>query len=156
MINGIEYYRRKRGMSIRALAEKSELSVPYVRSLLHGKGCETALRQYMRLSNALGTPIDTLLPNYDENELDVGRYCTYGSQTEDRGNCITVYRHRKGLSYRQLALRMGCATRESGRQACMHAVPKEKHLRALAAYEGISPEEFCRRYSGEDEIGGSL
>ena len=155
-MNGIEFFRRSRGMSTRELAEKSDLSLPYLRGLIRGKEHDTALNIYVRLSDALGVRVDDLLMNFDESELDVGTYNSYEYRTENPDNCIASYRSEKGLSYRELALRMGLTSREAGRIACKHTVPREKHLRALAAYEGISPEEFCRRYSAEDEIGGSL
>ena len=58
-------------------------------------------------------------------------------------NCIAVYRWYHDLSFAELATRLGC---RNARKACTAGQPTQKHINALANYEGISPERFCQLY----------
>ena len=150
MITGIDFWRRQRRLSIQALAQMTGIGIAKLRDLAKGTNKRnTPTSVYMDLSKALAADVDDLLKIYPESELEgLGNYCSYASKTDSPRNCIAVYRRQKGLTYEQLAALWGSPCRESGREACARAEPRPKHIKALAAYEGISEEEFRRKYSG--------
>ena len=150
MITGIDFWRRQRRLSIQALAQMTGIGIAKLRDLAKGTNKRnTPTSVYMDLSKALDIDVDDLLKIYPESELEgMGSFCSYDSKTDNLNNCVAVYRRRKGLTYAQLAARWGAASLESGREACSRAEPRPAHVKALAAYEGISEEEFRRKYSG--------
>jgi transcriptional regulator with XRE-family HTH domain len=153
-INGIRYNRMKQRLSLMELADRAGMlynSLGRIERLhnLDSIGGRTTLY----LSDALGVSADELLKFYDSSLLDEGDKAPYPSRTENLNNCVAVYRRAKGLTYADLAKRLGITTKEGGRQACSRDVPSPKHIQALASYEYISPEEFLLLYSPE---GGEL
>ena len=153
MISGTEYHRSKARMSIRRLAERAGVSVAVLQKLCGGEPpLSTPLEKYMRVAEALGVSIADLLRMHDERELDIGDQAAYPSRTEQMTNCVAVYRRAKGLTYEQLALRLGSPNRECGRRACMTAHAGKKHVRVLAAYEGITPEQFRKMYAPDKGV----
>ena len=149
-ITGINYWRRRRGLSVQALAKMTGIHVSKIRDLEQGRAKhQPSLNDYNRLAKALGVTIDDLIETHRESELEGrGNFSSYNSRTDDLNNCVAVYRRQKGLTYVQLAARWGAASLECGRKACSRAKPSPKHVKALAKYEGITEEEFCRKYSG--------
>ena len=152
MISGTEYYRRKARLSLRTLSKRTGIAVPLLRKLCDDPPMTTSTEIYMRVAAELGVKAMALLEQHDESELDVGDQAAYPSRTECMTNCVAVYRRQKGLNYEQLALRLGSPNRECGRQACALEMPRKKHVRVLAAYEGISPEQFRARYAPGKEV----
>lgn len=147
MITGTEYCRRKARISQNTLAKRSGVSLVTVRRMCWAVNPETTtLTTYMRVAEALGVSIRQLLQDRDESELEDGDRAAYPSQTDNPNNCLTVYRHEHGLSLEQLGQRLGGKTRECARRACASEHPPKKHIKTLAAYEGVTPEEFCREY----------
>ena len=67
-------------------------------------------------------------------------------KTNDRLNLIAMYQIEERLTNKQLANILG----ESVGRACaardMHRAP-QKQVKILAAYEGLSVEEFCELYA---------
>lgn len=150
-MNGLRYYRIKRGFSPRELAESANVSrniitVYETPSSSNRSNGET----YLRLSDVLGVPIDELLREDfpDEPDTTLGDGIRH-SETAVACNPITVYREAQKLSFRALAHRLGRTTRECGRKACARAIPLDEHIQALSTYEGITPEAFIKKYSFE-------
>ena len=153
MISGTEYYRRKARMSLRELSERSGVSDPVLQKLCSGKPPEeTPLIMYMRVSEALDVSIGELLKMHSKRELNAGDHTAYPSRTDCMTNCVAVYRREMGLTYAQLAQLLNSPNRECGRQACIGERAGKKHVRLLAAYERISPEEFRRRYTRDKGV----
>ena len=121
MIYGTEYHRRKARMSLRELSELS------------------------------GVSIADLLRVHSESELEAGNHTAYPSRTDGRQNCVAVYRRVKGLTLEQLAQRLGSSNRQCAQLACSGEKAGRKHVRLLAAYEGISPEQFRQKYAPNKE-----
>lgn len=152
-ISGTEYHRCKARMSMRTLAKRSGVSLPVLNKLCSGEPpMTTSLEKYMRVAEALGVSIADLLRMHDERELGAGDHTFYPSRTDRMTNCVAVYRREKGLSYAQLARLLGSSNRECGRLACTSERAGKKHVRLLAAYEGISPEQFRARYAPGKEV----
>lgn len=152
MISGTEYHRSKARMSIRRLAERAGVSVAVLQKLCGGKPpMSTPLEKYMRVAEALGVSIAEFLQMHDGRELDVGDQTAYPSRTERMTNCVAVYRRVKGLTYEMLAERLGSPNRGCGHRAYMTAQAGKKHMRVLAAYEGITPEQFRKMYAPHDK-----
>ena len=146
MVTGTEYYRRKRRMKKGELAVRCGMTPLALKNILQGKKTKSSLAYYyVRLADVLSVTVDELLEEYDESTLEDGDHGAYPCRTENPDNCITVYRHVKGLTLEQLGKRMG-KCKERARQACLTKFPKEKHIQTLAAYEGITPEEFRAQY----------
>ena len=67
-------------------------------------------------------------------------------------NVITVLRMRNGMTQQQLADRMGVTSREWARRICDRSDASPKMLKRLIGFEGISEEEFMRRYAVEEDM----
>ena len=153
MITGTEYYCRLARISKQKLINRTGLSRVVVQDLFSGrKAMKRSALQYMRVAEALDVTIDQLLQRYDESELGDGDRASFPSRTEDLRNCVAVYRRKKGLTYAQLGERLGGKTRACGHEACIGEHPRKKHVKVLAAYEGITPEEFCKLYASDTEV----
>lgn len=153
MISGTEFYRSKARMSIRELSERSGVCAAVLVKLCGGEPpMNTPLSVYMRAAEALDVSLADLLKMHDERELDIGDQAAYPSRTECMTNCVAVYRRTKGLTYEQLARRLGSPNRECGRQACAGERAGKKHVRVLAAYEGITPEQFRQQYATDKGV----
>ena len=153
MISGTEYYRRKARMSMRELSERSGVSDPVLKKLCSGEPpMTTPLSMYMRVSEALNVSIQDLLKMHDQKELDVGDHTAYPSRTDCMTNCVAVYRRAKGLTYAQLALRLDSPNRQCAQLACAGEKAGRKHVRLLAAHEGITPEQFRQMYTQDKGV----
>lgn len=153
MISGTEYYRRKARLSLQELSRRTGIAVKVLRKLCDEPPMVTPTTIYMRAAAELGVKAMNLLEQHDERELDIGDQAAYPSRTERMTNCVAVYRRTKGLTYEQLARRLGSPNRECGRQACAGECAGKKHVRVLVAYEGITPEQFRLLYA-EDKGSG--
>ena len=148
-MNGIKHFRIEKGWNQHVLAKKSGLSVATINTLeqmTDFKGVYTY--NLLKVSDALGVPID-LLVRIDFPDAKDGAAVSIPrpSRTENRQNCITRYRRHKKITLDMLAIRMQVTSRERARQACAAEKPLEKHIHALASYEGISAEEFVEKFS---------
>jgi transcriptional regulator with XRE-family HTH domain len=149
-INGIRYHRLKQRLSMTELADRAGMfssalgKVERQHNLdnLHGS-------TLLNLSNALHVPADELVQFYDSSLLKEGDRASYPSQSDNLNNCVAIYRRATGITYADLAKRLGITTKEGGRKACNRDTPSPKHVQALALYEHISPEEFSRRYRSQ-------
>lgn len=147
MITGTEYFRLKARISQKALARRAGVGLVTIQRMCWAVNPETAaLATYMRVAEALGVSVHQLLRDRDESELEDGDHAVYPSRTGSPNNCLAAYRREHGLSLEQLGQRLGGKTRECARLACASERPPQKHIRTLAAYEGVTPEEFCREY----------
>ena len=152
-IYGTEFLRRKARMSLRVLSERSGVSTAVLRKLCKGEPpMSTPLMIYMRVSEAFEVPIADLLREHSESELDAGDHTAYPSRTDGQQNCVAVYRRVKGLTLEQLAQLLGSSNRQCAQLACAGEKAGRKHVRLLAAHEGISPEEFRQIYAPDKEV----
>lgn len=148
----MEYYTRKSRMNRNKLAALAGISPATFHAMCTGKGTmKRSVVLYERVAEVFGVEISQLLQTYDVSELGAHDRIIYPSRTENLNNCVAVYRRRHGLTLAQLGQRLGGKTRECARQACASDRPPRKHIQALAAYEGVTPEAFCRKYGRDAE-----
>ena len=148
LISGVKYHRSKAKLGRDKLASFAGIS----RGTLWNMEASCELPDissvlYMRLAEALHVSVEELLTPHDDSELEDGDKTAYPSKTENLKNPIAVYRKQHGLTVAQLGERLGGKSKEWGRQACASEHPSEKQIEALAACEGITPEEFLRLYA---------
>ena len=148
-INGIEYFRRKKHMSLAELSAASGVAYSLVRELSKEIRYTTSSDVYRRLARALNVTVDDLLLEYSYDDLAVGDRSA-SRRGDSRCNCIDNYRWAENLPLEELARRMGVTSRERARQICNMPVPSRKHLLMLAEYENTSLEEFKVRYGVEE------
>lgn len=152
-MNGVRHYRIQLGLPRSRLAELADVSITTIAAMeqMHEPyGIYTY--NYMKVREVLGAPLDELVRDDYSDREDAG-YASVPreSQTENHDNCISVYRNMKKLSFQKLAERLGATSRECGRLACAASEPLEKHIRALAEYEGIWAKDFIKLYSPKRE-----
>lgn len=153
MITGIEYHRRRQRLSKQVLAKISCLSLHVIARVTNAydKPYNSPMGVYIALSDAMGVAVDDLYVMHEVSELGDGDRVQYASKPT-RCNCLDVYRLEQGLSYQQLANRLGMQSRQGGQQACHLMPPGAKHLQRLASYEGISVEEFQAKYENREVV----
>ena len=153
MITGMEYYARKSQTSRRRLAALAGISPVTFYAMCAGEGImKRSVALYERAAEFFGVEVSQLLQSYDDSELSTHDCIRYPSRTENLSNPVAVYRKQHNLTYAQLGERLGNKTRECARQACAAKHPRKKHIRVLAAYEGVTPEQFCRLYAPNVEV----
>ncbi len=147
-MNGIRFYRQKNRLAICELSQLAQVSAPVIRSLEKKIQPNTALSIYLRLTDALGITLDELLDDYDPALLKDGdRHAHARTKSKPARNPIAVYRRDENLSLQQLADRLGVTSREWARRVCDSKSVRPQHLQLLAAYEGVTEDEFLLRYA---------
>ena len=153
MISGVKFYQRKARMSQHKLAELAGVSGFLLQRMnAPDKQKSISLANYIRVAEVLRVPVSALLEQHDDSELADGDRVRYPSRTENLNSPVAVYRKRHGITLEQLGERLGGKTRACAQLACAEEHPRKKHIRVLAAYEDITPEEFCRLYAPEKEV----
>ena len=152
MISGTEYYRRKARLSLLELSRRTGITAALLRKMCNEPPMSTSTDIYMRAAAELGVKVMDLLEQHDESELDVGDHTAYPSRTDRMTNCVAVYRRAKGLTYAQLARQLGSPNRQCAQLACSGEKAGRKHVRLLAAHEGITPEQFRQMYTQDTEV----
>lgn len=146
-MNGIKYYRCKNRMTVSDLGRASGVNLTTISRLEKKIEPTSSLDLYIRLSEALGVTVDDLLIEYDGGTLRDGDHPTAKRQTQKITNCIDFYRREENLTFQQLAARMGGVSRQRAKEVCTAEKPSLKTMALLAEHEGISREEFERRYA---------
>ena len=143
MIIGLKYCRIRAHISVKTLADRSGVSTATIMAIEKGN-VNSSLEIFLKLADALEVPIEALTKVHDDSELEAGDRVTYKPRNT-QVNCMGVYRQEKNLSLQQMSEILN-VSREWVRKVCMEAEPSEKHLIRLAEHEGLTPEEFQRRY----------
>ena len=155
MISGTEYYLRLRRMTQEQLASQAGISKGFLAKILQCTDYSNIrISGLVRISDALGVPVDDLLEMKDEGELDGGHYLP-PSRSDNPHNSVAVYRLAKGITYETLGVRLGGLTRQGAQKICKYDHPSAKHISRLASYEHMSPEAFRSLYSSPEEGGMS-
>ena len=142
-MTGVEYYRRKCGLTRPALSAKSGL-------------CVATLMNYEQRGIPDHTPItlDALLASYEGSDLTTQDRAKRSSSIRSPRNAVSNYRIAHNLRYQELADRLGVGSREAARVICKRETARKKHILALCCYEQVSPEDFLAHYlpSGCEEV----
>ena len=145
MITGLEYYRRENRLRQKDIASITGVNISVIRRMLSGENMENMyLGKIVKLSDALSISVDDLLAFRDDSTLDGSTFIP--AKEDPPMNCIEVYRRTKSLTLKVLAERLGLS-KQAVSMLCKMRIPTEKHIKSLAAYEGISTAEFIWRYS---------
>lgn len=151
-ITGIKYWRRKKRFTRKELSKRAAVSENFITNAEKEISPQTVFSTYIKLANALSVPLDDLLKEYDDSQLDYCDHATYlfkKKRPPENANCIAKYRIDENLTYQQLSEILGITSREGARKICNSSCPSSKHLKTVAAREGISVEEFLFRYTPE-------
>lgn len=147
-MNGIQYFRRRSGMKVGALAKIVGHSDQYLRAVEHGDvSGVVSVETYERLSTALDASIDELLRNDWPDDVPESGNC--GSNVADPDNAVTRYRNAKGISYAELGNRLGGQTRQNASHICSGKIYPRKAIEKLAKYEGVTVGGFLQLYGAE-------
>lgn len=147
-MTGLEYHRRIQGVSISALSVSSGISKITIMKM--ERDPENVTRDTaIKIADALGVSVDQLLEIHAEEEtVHFSLRTSVQSATSNPDNCLERYRREKHITFQTLAKRCGNTTKEAGRIACRRDSPLLKHIQAVADFEGISVEEFNKKYGG--------
>lgn len=150
-MNGLKYYRIKRGFTQKELAAHSGISHINLAKMErmsrnNAKGC--LCEEYVRVSNFLGVKIDELLrEDLPEQEDGVLIRNLRPCKREVSSNCLTAYRLSHRMTLRDMAKVLDVSY-ETVRLVCLSPETPHKYIDRLSELEGISSGEFVRRYGG--------
>jgi len=132
MIDGktIRSFRRKRGLSLADLAERSQLSISYLSEIERGKK-QPSLETLEKLSTALNISVQGL---FTENESS--------SSPLTPGDKIALLRRDKKLSQAELAEKVGISTTYLCQIEKGNVTPSLETLKAIAEALGVSPQDI--------------
>ena len=145
-MNGIQYCRKKNRMSIKELAGKAEVCPMTISKLEKADQIRVSCLTLHRIACALGVTMDDLLKNYPDELITPSDRTPFPQRTGCPTNCVSNYRLAHNLSHEELGRRLGNRTRSLSQIACKLETPKDKHVKALAAWEGISDKAFREKY----------
>ena len=154
-MTGVEYYRRKCGLTRPALSAKSGLCVATLMNYeQRGIPDHTPVSPLLNLADALGITLDALLASYEGSDLTTQDRAKRSSSIRSPRNAVSNYRIVHNLRYQELADRLGGSSREAARVICKRETAGKKHILALCWYEQVSPEDFLAHYlpSGCEEV----
>lgn len=154
-MTGVEYYRRKCGLTRPALSAKSGLCVATLMNYeQRGIPDHTPVSPLLNLADALGITLDALLASYEGSDLTTQDRAKRSSSIRSPRNAVSNYRIVHNLRYQELADRLGVSSREAARVICKRETAGKKHILALCCYEQVSPEDFLAHYlpSGCEEV----
>lgn len=148
-MNGLKYYRIKRGFTQKELAALSGISHINLAKMermgrSNAKGC--LCEEYIRVSNFLGVKIDELLrEDLPEQEDGVLIRNLRPCKREDSSNCLTAYRLSHRMTLRDMANVLDVSY-ETVRLVCLSPETPSKYIDRLSELEGISSADFVSRY----------
>lgn len=150
-MNGFRYWRRKRHMTLRELAQAAGCPEAFLVAQERKANPSVSSATVAAVARALGVTMDELFQVYPEEALGAGDH--HGNRSRSGGRPINVvgrYRLARNLTYRELANQLGQGSPQAARNLCVSRRPSRRSLEKLAALEGLGVEEFLRRY-GEEE-----
>ncbi len=152
-MNGVKYYRTKKGLNQKQLAALSGVSMVTIAAMEKGgrnKGIYPG--KYIKIKAVLCVSVDELLrEDFPAVEDGAPVRILRRSRTENVQSCLTQYRHVHRLTLDEMSSRLGVTSKECSRQACAAEVSLEKHIQTLASFEGLSVIEFIELYTPSEE-----
>jgi len=106
-------------------------------------------RNLIHVAERLQVTVDQLFEVHSTAELEDGDHPQRLSKHNDPNNCLCNYRTRKGLSYCQLADRMGGISNQRVQHMCKTSRASKAGIERICRYEKMTPEEFVALYGGE-------
>lgn len=149
-ITGLEYHRRKRRLSKRALATNVGITACTLTNLEHGGLClKMPAKEACNIAEALGVTVDDLLIMHRKEELEAGDRGAYVAQNKNLENPVDNYRVVHNLTFRELGKRMSFSC-QGAINACERKTALKRHIELLSTYEGISTVAFMDRYGRQE------
>lgn len=151
-ITGVEYWRCKRQVSrtdIQMLLGGCSISLnnwTKPKQLLNASN----VRNLIRVADRLDVTVDQLFETHSTAELEDGDHLQYESKYNNPYNCLNNYRVGNGLSFQQLADRMG-VSRQYAQEACQTSRAPKAAIKRICAYEKMTPEEFASAFGRTNE-----
>ncbi len=151
LISGVEYWRCKRQCGKKAI--NTMLGGNFIRNwskpdaLLESSGIQNLLR----VADYLDVTVDQLFEIHSTAELEDCDHPQRQSKYNDPNNCLNNYRLRNGLSYQQLADRMGGISRQCVHNMCRNSRASQAGIERIARYEKMTPEKFLSIHGGNAE-----
>lgn len=148
-MTGIKYFRILSQMSREKLAEVTGISIPTLKKMEEASDpSRICASNYRKVSTVLGVSADDLIRcDYPDAEDGGPVRTSRKSRADNKYNCISVFRARKGLTYQRLADCMGLGSRQRAHQLCCEEKLLIQHIAILARRENISAGEFIKEYS---------
>ena len=148
-MTGVKYFRILSQMSREKLAEITGISIPTLKKMeMTSDPSRICASNYRKVSMALRVSADDLIRCDYPDSKDGGPVRTSRkSRVDNKHNCISIFRVKKGLTYQRLADCMKLASRQRAHQLCCEEKPLTEHIEILAQRENMSTGEFIKKYS---------
>lgn len=152
-ITGVEYWRCKRQVSrtdIQMLLGGCSISLnnwTKPKQLLNASN----VRNLIRVADRLDVTVDQLFETHSTAELEDGDHLQYESKYNNPYNCLNNYRVGNGLSFQQLANRMGGISPQRVQAMCRYNRQSKAGIKRICQYEKMTPEEFASVYGRTNE-----
>jgi|LSQX01.1.fsa_nt_gb transcriptional regulator with XRE-family HTH domain len=149
-MTGVKYYRILNQLSREKLAEITGISIGTIKKMERiSDPSRICSSNYRRVSKALEVSVEDLIKSdYPDSEDGGPVRAPRKSRADNKCNCISIFRTKKGLTYERLAYYMGFGSRQRAHQLCCSEEDKcEKHIEILSRHENISTKEFKEKYS---------
>lgn len=150
LITGVEYWRCKRQVrktDLEAILGGSNTLRNWSKPDSLMKATNT--KKLLQVAALLDVTADQLFEVHSVAELADGDRPQYPSKYVDPGNSLSNYRIRNGLSFQQLADRMG-VSRQYAQESCQNSCAPKAAIKRICVYENMAPEEFLDAYGDKD------
>lgn len=147
LISGVEYWRCKRQVrkaDIEAILGGRNSYLNWARPDRLSEA--SSIENLLEIADLLDVTVDQLFEIHSVAELADGDRPQRQSKYADPRNCMSDYRIRNGLSFQQLAERLGGVTRQYAQESCQNSCAPRAAIRRICAYERMSPETFTSSY----------
>ena len=151
-MTGLYYHRRKARLTVEELSERAGLCTATIRTLENVLTPGTPSSTVARLASALGVSMEELLRVYPDDALQDGDHPRFRPRGTPRYNLLEVYRREHNLTYQELATLLGQRTRQAAQRACVVSDPWPRHVALLAQREGLTVQEFEKRYQRKENV----
>lgn len=148
-MTGVKYYRILNQMSREKLVEITGISIPTLKKMESASDPKRiCASHYRKVSLALQVSADDLIRNdYPDSKGGGPVRTSRKSKVDNKNNCISIFRIKKGLTYQRLADYMKLSSRQRAHQLCCEEKPLTEYIEILAQCENMSAEEFIKKYS---------
>lgn len=143
-MTGCRYWRLKRRMTLQEVAQRSGRSAATILHMERSLSLTTSSMIVADLARVLGVTMDELMTTYPDDALVEGDHPL--RQVAVEGNLLGRYRVAHNLTYQELAARLGQSSKQHAQIVCNYPQPPQRTLIRLAEHEGITVDEFVRRY----------
>ena len=146
-MNGVQYWRLKKHMSINALAKAANCCSETIRRLEQTLS-QAPSNRLVRVADALGVTVDDLAAEYSEEHITLGDHpAPKYTMDESRLNPVGRFCRAHNISLPQYAAMTGKRSKQAALRVWTKQKLKPEEILPLAQMEGISPEELLLRYA---------